>query len=83
MAVYNIPADSEPGKKLMEKDMTQLDSFEEALKALSANRRGPGNYIVGGGNGSPDPVSSIDRAKQVLAATPVRGVRNPAPGNNQ
>lgn len=79
MAVYNIPADSDVGKKLMEKDMSQLESFEEALKALGTGRGGPGNYAVGGGGGGATPLSSMDRAKALLANTPFRGVRNQPP----
>ena len=77
MVAYNITADSETGKNLMEKDMSQLDSFEEALKALSMSRKGPGNYIIGGGGSGVTPVSNMDRAKVLIANTPYRGVRNP------
>lgn len=76
MAVYSIHPDSEQGQKLMEKDMSQLDSFEEALKALSQNRGGPGNYAIGGGGGGPAQPSEMDRAKALLQNTPFRGVRN-------
>src|SRR3989304_5831714 len=48
MAVYNIPANSDVAKSLEAKDAKQLDSFEEALKALSTGRGGPGNYLIGG-----------------------------------
>jgi hypothetical protein len=76
MAAYNIPANSDVAKKLQEKDAGQLDSFEEALKALSTSRGGPGNYAVGAGGGGSAPVSDMDRAKTILANTPYRGVRN-------
>jgi len=77
MAVYNIPADSDVGKGLGQKTSSQLDSFEEALKALVGNKgAGPGGYAFGGGSGSAAPQSPMDRAKSVLAATPIRGVRN-------
>lgn len=83
MAVYNIPADSDAGKKLMEKNMTELDSFEEALKAVAVNSGGgPGNYAIGAGGGGAAPVSDMDRAKSILENTPQRGVRN-TPTNNQ
>ncbi len=83
MATYNIPADSEQGQKLKEKDMAQLDSFEEALKALSQQRGGPGNYAVGGGGGGAAPQSDMDRAKALLANTPYRGVRNEPQNQSQ
>ena len=83
MAVYRIPADSDAGKKLAEKDMAQLDSFEEALKALSTGRGGPGNYALDGGGGGATPVSAMDRAKALLANTPYRGVRNPPAQQNK
>ena len=76
MAAYNIPANSDAGKKLMEKDSVQLDSFEEAIKALNTGRGGPGNYILGNSGGGATPVPEMDRAKALLAATPFRGVRN-------
>lgn len=76
MSAYNIPADSEQGQKLLEKDMTQLDSFEEALKALSTSRGGPGNYVVGGGGGGATPRTEMERASELIANTPIRGVRN-------
>lgn len=78
MTVYNIPADSDSGKGLMQKNATQLDSFEEALKALVGNKgSGPGGYaFAGGGSGSAQPQAPIDRAKAILAVTPIRGVRN-------
>ncbi len=76
MATYQINPTSDVGKKLMEKDLAQLDSFEEALKALATGRGGPGNYAVGGGGGGATPLSSMDRAKTLLANTPYRGVRN-------
>ena len=76
MAAYNIPANSDTAKKLLEKDASQLDSFEEALKALSTGRGGPGNYLLGGGGGGAAPVAELDRAKAVIANTPIRGTRN-------
>ena len=82
MVAYNIAPDSETGQKLLEKDMSQLESFEEALKALATSRGGPGNYVVGGGTGGAGPVSEMDRAKGILAATPVRGTRN-EPSNKE
>ena len=76
MAVYNIPANSDVAKSLEAKDAKQLDSFEEALKALSTGRGGPGNYLLGGSGGGAAPVPEMDRAKAVIAATPIRGTRN-------
>jgi phage-related minor tail protein len=69
---YRIPPD-----QLISKDMTQLDSFEEALKAITASSGGIGPYAVGGSNGGSTPPTDLDRAKQIISATPVRGVRNP------
>ena len=69
---YSIPADS-----LKDKTMTQLDSFEEALKALATSRgSGPGPYAVGGGGGTATPMTPMDRARQILDNTPIRGVRS-------
>ncbi len=76
MATYQINPTSDVGKKLMEKDAAQLDSFEEAMKAISTSRSGPGNYLVGGGGGGPAPVSNMERAKALLANTPYRGTRD-------
>lgn len=78
MAVYNIPVDSEAAKSLETKDSSQLDAFEEALKAVGGGRGGAGNYALGGGGGSA-PVTEMDRAKSIIESTPVRGVRNPTP----
>lgn len=61
---------------IAEKDMTSLDSFEEALKAVSTAKGGVGNYAVGGGTGEAAPESNMDRAAKILANTPMRGVRN-------
>ena len=64
---------------IKDKDMTALDSFEEALKAVStAKGSSVGPYAVGGGTGEAAPQTPMERAAQVLAATPVRGTRNPA-----
>lgn len=72
---YNVPADS-----LADKDMKALDSFEEALKALATSRGGgAGPYALGGGVGGAAPQTPIDRAKEVLAGTPVLGVRSAEP----
>ncbi len=64
---------------IKEKNITELDAFEEALKAVSTAKGGVGNYAVGGGSAAAVPKTNIDRAKDVLAATPVRGVRNAPP----
>lgn len=66
-------------ESLAEKDMKSLDSLEEALKAVTASRGGGlGNYAVGAGGTGTTQLSDEERAKQVIAATPVRGVRNPS-----
>ena len=76
LTAYGISPTSDIGKNLMEKSMAQLDSFEEALKALNTSRGGPGNYAFGGGGGGTSPISDMDKAKALIAATPYRGVRN-------
>ena len=69
---YQIPLE-----QLADKNMEQLVSFEEALKAIAASRgSGPGNYAVGSGSGSTVPQTPIERASAVIASTPVRGVGN-------
>jgi len=71
---YNVSVES-----LADKDMQALDSFEEALKVVTTSRgRGPGNYAVGGGGTEAAPMTDLDRAKQLIASTPQRGVREPA-----
>jgi hypothetical protein len=66
--------------KLANKTMKELDSLEEALKALSTSRGGgPGNYALGGGGGQPHTMTSQERAAKVINATPVRGTREAAP----
>jgi len=65
---------------IKDKDMKALDSFEEALKAVSTARGGGvGPYAVGGGTGEAAPTTPMERATKVLETTPVRGVRNAAP----
>ena len=64
-------------EQLKEKTPAQLDAFEEALKALATSRGGPGPYAVGGGTGSTEPMSEMDRAKSILDRTPALGA--PAP----
>ena len=65
---------------IKDKDMKALDSFEEALKAVSTARgSGVGPYALGSGSGEAVPQTAIERAAKVLEATPVRGVREPAP----
>ena len=71
---YQIPAE-----QLQDKNMEQLDSFEEALKALATTRGGAGPYAIGGGAGGEAPKTPMDRAAAILDSTPVRGVRNPPP----
>jgi len=72
---YGVPTDN-----LANKDMKQLDSFEEALKALAVSRgAGPGNYALGGGGGQPHTMTPQERAAKVLAGTPVLGTRTAEP----
>jgi DNA repair exonuclease SbcCD ATPase subunit len=63
---YRFPPD-----KLADKDATQLDALEEALKAL-AGSGGPGNYAVGAGAGqtSAQELTAEDRARRILENTP-------------
>jgi len=68
-----------PPEQLQEKDMTQLDSFEEALKALATARGGAGPYAIGGGAGGDAPKTEEERALAILQNTPYRGVRNAPP----
>lgn len=64
-------------EQLKGKTPDQLAAFEEALKAV-ASGRGPGPYaILANAGGGAGPLSDMDRARAVLAATPVRGVREP------
>lgn len=64
-------------EQLKGKTVEQLDSFEEALKAfLKSSGGGPGKYALGGLGGGTTAQLPIDRAKEVLAATPMRGTRN-------
>ena len=72
---YGISADT-----IASKDSAALDSFEEAIKAVSAAKGGGvGPYAVGGGVGEAAPQTAIERATKLLASTPVRGVRNEPP----
>lgn len=68
---YKIPAES-----LSNKSPTELDAIESALKALKPILGGAGNYAISGGAGSAVPESPMERAKKLLAATPIRGMRN-------
>jgi hypothetical protein len=69
---YQIPKEHLEGK-----DAAQLDSFEEALKALATSRGGAGPYAAGGGgSGSDAPQTPMDRATAIIANTPIRGIRN-------
>jgi len=61
-------------EQLEGKTEEQLDSFEEALKAL-AQSRGIGNYATGGTGGGAAPETPMDRAARILQSTPVRGTR--------
>lgn len=65
---------------IKEKTMLELDSFEEAIKAVSTARGGGvGPYAIGGGTGDAAPQTDIERAAKILENTPIRGVREPAP----
>ena len=69
---YSIPVD-----KLSEKNKEQLDSFEEALKAVATSRGGsPGPYAINAGGGDSKPPTDMERARTILDNTPIRGVRN-------
>ena len=67
------------------KDMsaTDLDGLEKALLILGKtnNNNNPGNYAAGGGRGSTTPLSAMDRARALIAATPQTGVRNAQTNN--
>ncbi len=72
---YGVTADS-----IKDKSLTELASFEEAIKAVSTARGGGvGPYATGSGIGEAAPQTNIERAAKVLEATPVRGVRNAPP----
>ena len=72
---YGVTADS-----IKDKSLPELASFEEAIKAVSTARGGGvGPYATGGGTGEAAPKTNIERAAEVLANTPVRGVRNEPP----
>jgi len=63
-------------EQLADKTMTQLDSFEEALKALAGGRGGgPGPYAIGGAGAGAAQMTDMERAAKVLENTPQRGVR--------
>jgi len=62
-------------EKLVDKTAVQLDALEEALKAVAGGAC-PGPYAVDGAGGGTAPMTETDRAKAILDATPVRGVRN-------
>lgn len=61
-------------EQLEGKTEEQLDSFEEALKAL-AQSRGIGNYATGGTGAGAAPQTPMERATKILQSTPVRGTR--------
>ena len=60
--------------QIKDKDDKALDAFEEALTAIGKGK-GLGNYAVGGTLGSTAPKSRLDRAREVIAATPYAGAR--------
>jgi len=58
--IYNIPVDI-----LKDKDMQQLDAYEEVLKAVGGTKAG--NYAVGGGSGtSPTTRNPMERALAII-----------------
>ena len=61
--------------QLKDRTLSQLDAFEEALKALASARSSPGSYATGSGLGSAATETPMERAARVLATTPVRGTR--------
>ena len=66
-------------EKLADKTMTQLDSLEEALKAVSSTKGGGiGGYAVGGGLGAAVPQTDYERRQAALASAPV-GTRTAVP----
>lgn len=68
VATYGIPADS-----VKDKTLEQLDSYEEALKAVLATK-GLGNFAAGGGaGGGATPERPLDRAKRILAESEAAG----------
>ena len=75
ISIYKIPAD-----KLADKTIEQLDSLDEALKALGATGGGAGAYALGGGGGAgAKPLTDFERALALIEATPAVGVRNEPP----
>lgn len=75
VSIYKIPVD-----KLADKSIEQLDSLEEALKAIGATGGGTGAYALGGGGGAgAKPQTDFERALTLIEATPVVGVRNEPP----
>jgi|TARA_Y100000310_G_scaffold279836_1_gene299197 hypothetical protein len=65
-----------PPAQLENKTLEELNSFEEAAKAIASTRGGAGNYALGGGGGDGAPATPMDRAKEIINSTPQRGVRN-------
>ena len=66
-------------ESLAEKTLEQLDSFEEAMKAVIASKGGgAGKYAIGGGLGGAQPVSDYDRRKAALESAGV-GTRTAPP----
>jgi hypothetical protein len=67
-----------PEETLKDMSATDLDGLEKALLILGKAKGGLGNYATGGaGGGGTTPLTAMDRAKALLAATPISGVRNP------
>jgi len=68
VATYGIPADS-----VKDKTLEQLDSYEEALKAVLASK-GLGNFAAGvGTGGGTTPEKPLDRARRIIAENEAAG----------
>jgi len=66
-----------PEDTLKDMSTADLDGLEKALAILSKAKGGLGNYAAAGaGGGGSAPISELDRAKNLLANTPIAGVRN-------
>jgi multidrug efflux pump subunit AcrA (membrane-fusion protein) len=70
-----------PEETLKDMSAADLDGLEKALAILGKAKGGLGNYAAAGagGTGTGMRPSELDRAKALLAATPIAGVRNQQP----
>jgi len=70
-----------PEDTLKDMSVADLDGLEKALAILGKAKGGLGNYAAGGaGGGGSMPLTAMDRAKALLAATPISGTRNAPAG---